>query len=837
MTDKKALVLLVVIMAATALIVGAVCIGSLYAAEMKGHRHELVAAAREQASALAVSAIEADDGDVARDPALYRHLGQSGRVIVGRLSDDALVLRAATQAPAKAARRPLVEGSPLGSLMRRALGGESGSAIVMDGAGERVLAAHEPAVANALGVVAIMDLSEIRAPFIDATAIAGGATALLIAASAFAFFAIGKPLLARGRQRDDRYRELFENMRTGAAVFGGTGKGGDIVFKDFNRGAERIDDVERSEVIGRTLGEVFPGAGEHGLIDALRRVGRTGAPEHFPVVYYRDDRRAGWREGDIYRLPSGDIVLLYEDVSERQRAEEALRDSEARWRAIIEMQSVAIVIVDSQHKIRFVNRAAEALFAKNSRELIGVEFGFPVVQNGIAEIEIIRPSRPIAYVEMRATPMRWAGEDQFLLMLQDISTHRRAEGDLRKLFQGVEQSPVSVVITDINGTIEYVNPKFTDVTGYTYPEVVGKNPRVLKSGHTLPEQYAELWQTISKGDVWRGEFHNKRKNGEVFWELAAIAPVRDVRGKITHYVAVKEDITERKATEERLRRSQRLELVGQLTGGIAHDFNNVLAIILGNLELLQEKGAGDDEDRELVADALWSAERGAELIHRLLAFARRQRLHPKVVDLNHVVGEMTDLLRRTLGERIEVVENLAPEIWSTMIDPGQLESALLNLVVNARDAMPDGGKVTIVTANAVLDSPDAVPSQDWTPGEYASVAVSDTGTGMAAETAERIFEPFFTTKKFGRGSGLGLSMVYGFVRQSGGHVTVESEIGRGTTIRLFLPKATSGEKTASQGAGATQPVSLAQLAGEARAGHNPLDRTADHGHLKDSKSW
>ncbi|HRK96622.1 MAG TPA: PAS domain S-box protein, partial [Rhodospirillales bacterium] len=615
---------------------------------------------------------------------------------------------------------------------------------------------------------------------------------LVIGASAFLVLAIGGPILARGRQGDTRFRHLFENMRMGAAVFSAVGQGQDFVFTDFNRGAERIDDLERSAVIGRRLTEVFPAVHSSGLLDTLRRVARTGTPEHFPVVYYRDDKRAGWREGYIYRLPSGEVVCLYEDVSERQRAEEALRESEARWRSIIEMQSVAIIVVDAEHKIRYVNKAAEALFAKDGRELQGAEFGFPVVQGEVADIEIIRPNRTIAYAEMRATPMRWAGQDQFLLMLRDVSAHKRAEGDLRKLFQGVEQSPVSVVITDVEGNIEYVNPKFTEVTGYTYPEVMGKNPRVLKSGHTQPGDYADLWRTIRAGDVWRGEFHNRRKNGELFWELAAIAPVRDARGKITHFVAVKEDITERKATEERLRRSQRLELIGQLTGGIAHDFNNVLAIILGNLQLLQEKGKGDEEDRELIADALWSAERGAELIHRLLAFARRQRLHPKVADLNRIVGEMTHLLRRTLGETIEIRERFATELWPTLIDRGQLEHALLNLVVNARDAMPKGGTVTIATSNEVLGSEFARKNQEVVPGNYVCVAVTDTGTGMPADVLERIFEPFFTTKKFGRGNGLGLSMVYGFVRQSGGHVAVESEPGRGTTVRLFLPKAGAG---------------------------------------------
>jgi signal transduction histidine kinase/CheY-like chemotaxis protein len=289
--------------------------------------------------------------------------------------------------------------------------------------------------------------------------------------------------------------------------------------------------------------------------------------------------------------------------------------------------------------------------------------------------------------------------------------------------------------------------------------------------------------------VWRGEFMNRRKTGETFWELASIAPVKDAHGKIINYVAVKEDISERKATEERLRHSQRMETIGQLTGGIAHDFNNLLAIILGNLQLLEERRGHDRESRELITDAIWSTERGAQLTHRLLAFARRQRLNPKVTDLNHIVEEMAGLLRRTLGERIEIRELLAAGVWHTMIDRGQLESALLNLVVNARDAMPTGGVLTIATETAELPRDLGNTGEDVTPGEYVVLAVGDTGVGMPPEVLERIFEPFFTTKKFGEGSGLGLSMVYGFVRQSGGTITVDSTVGRGTQVRLYLPRA------------------------------------------------
>jgi PAS domain S-box-containing protein len=390
---------------------------------------------------------------------------------------------------------------------------------------------------------------------------------------------------------------------------------------------------------------------------------------------------------------------------------------------------------------------------------------------------------------MQSIPMPWDGEQQFLLFIKDVSAHRRTEGDLRKLFQAIEQSPVSVVITDLQGRIEYVNPKFTEASGYTYSEVVGKTPAILKSGYMSAEEYSTLWKSIGSGLVWRGEFQNRKKSGDLFWEMASIAPVRDVHGRVTHYVCVKEDITERKATEDRLREAHKLQAIGELTGGIAHDFNNLLAIILGNLQLLEEEMADDDEKRELVSDAMWSAQRGAELVDRLLAFARRQRLNPKITDLNHVVREMTDLLRRTLGENIEIREVLTPTLVKTMIDQGQFQNVLLNLTVNARDAMPEGGVLTITSENVRLAADEIGDKHDAKPGDYAVISVKDTGVGMPADVMERIFEPFFTTKGFGKGSGLGLSMVYGFVSQSGGHVSVDSKVGCGTTIKLFLPKA------------------------------------------------
>lgn len=649
--------------------------------------------------------------------------------------------------------------------------------------------------AGAIAVGALYSLEQEAgsgAPFVGAGRDALLLLGLPLVAAVVAAAMLGWALLRHGEADRGRSRELIDRMRTAVVVVSPTDDA--FLVADINPAGERMGGVRRHEVVGRDLRAALPQLCSPRLIDAVSRVARTGGARQLPATAAEEEAGGeAWREFSCHRLANGDVVIAADDVSDRCRAEEALQESEARWRLIMEMHEQAIVILDPRLDIRFVNRAAETLFAKPSHDLIGAPFGYPLVAREMAEIEILHPQHGVAYAEMRMLPMRWASEEQYVVFLRDVSTHRRTEGDLRKLFQAIEQSPSSVVITDVEGRIEYVNPKFSETTGYTYAEVVGKNPRVLKSGATPSEGYRSLWETIAAGQVWRGEFHNRRKNGECFWELAAIAPVRDVRGNITHYVAVKEDISERKATEERLRHSQKMETIGQLTGGLAHDFNNLLAIIIGNLQLLEEHTDIDPQCRELIADALWSAERGAQLTHRLLAFARRQRLNPTRTDLNGIVGEMTDLLRRTIGEKVRIIEDFAPNLWETMVDRSQLESSLLNLVVNARDAMAGGGVLKIGTANVQLPHDPAATEDDTQPGDYVLLEVVDTGEGMPPEVLERIFEPFFTTKKLGEGSGLGLSMVYGFVRQSGGQILVDSAPGDGTSVRLYLPRAADAD--------------------------------------------
>ena len=353
---------------------------------------------------------------------------------------------------------------------------------------------------------------------------------------------------------------------------------------------------------------------------------------------------------------------------------------------------------------------------------------------------------------------------------QRESERKQAQEQLSKLFQAVEQSPATVIIADTDGNIEYVNPKFTQLTGYTFEEVIGKNPRILNSGETPLEEYKLLWETITSGREWRGEFHNKKKNDEFYWESASISPIRNSKGDITHFLGVKEDITERKKAEkematleEQLRQSQKMEAIGRLAGGVAHDFNNSLTVIKGYSQLSLIGLKKDDPLRPDIEEIQKAAERAANLTRQLLAFSRRQILDMKVLDLNNILRDLDKMLRRIIGEDIELVTLFTEDLGTVKTDPGQMEQVIVNLAVNARDAMPNGGKLTIETANVILDQEYASKHIAVKPGHYIMLSVSDTGCGMTPEVRDRVFEPFFTTKEKGKGTGLGLSTVYGIV--------------------------------------------------------------------------
>ncbi len=373
--------------------------------------------------------------------------------------------------------------------------------------------------------------------------------------------------------------------------------------------------------------------------------------------------------------------------------------------------------------------------------------------------------------------------DQLSLTL----AHARRTVEQQRLTIAVEQLTENVVITDANGSIIYVNPAFEASTGYTREEAMGRNPRLLKSDVQDPSVHQELWQTISSGRVWKGRLINRKKDGETYTVDVTVTPVRDDNDTIANYVAVQRDVSHELQLEDQYRRSQKMEAIGQLTAGIAHDFNNLLTAINGFAELLEMQMSTEDPLQQYAVKILESGERAADLVSQLLAFARKQVVCPRVLNLNDVVRRMNAMLHRIIGEHIELKTVLDPKLCAVEMDPSQIEQLVVNLVVNARDAMPQGGCLTLETADLVLDEEYVAEQVEVTPGRYVVLSVADTGVGMPPEVLARIFEPFFTTKEVGKGTGLGLSTVFGIVKQNSGHITVYSEVGQGTLFRIYLP--------------------------------------------------
>jgi PAS domain S-box-containing protein len=365
--------------------------------------------------------------------------------------------------------------------------------------------------------------------------------------------------------------------------------------------------------------------------------------------------------------------------------------------------------------------------------------------------------------------------------------HARLVRGHRRLITAVEQIAEGVLITDTLGTILYANPAFEQITGYSQAEVAGQDSRILANG-VLGTHYEEAWATISAGKAWHGRLANRRRNGTLYRADVTVSPVRDEGGKIVNYVALQRDVTHELELEEQYQRAQRMEVVGRLTAGIAHDFNNLLTAINGFAELARMQAEPDGEVRELLDKVLDAGRRAAGLVRQLLAFSRKQIIEPQTLDLNDVVGDMGKMLQHIIGEDIRLGTRLAPDLWPVVADPAQIEQVIVNLAVNARDAMPHGGELTIETDSVTLDDGYVASHLGVKPGDYVLVAVSDTGVGMSREVQAHIFEPFFTTKESGKGTGLGLATAYGIIKQGGGDIQVYSEEGVGTTFKIYLPR-------------------------------------------------
>jgi len=501
------------------------------------------------------------------------------------------------------------------------------------------------------------------------------------------------------------------------------------------------------------------------------------------------------------------FISIINDISERKQAM-------ARYQSLVEQSNDAIYLL-FQNKFELINRRFTELFGYTLDECNQTDFNFfhliapesrkdiqtrmQAVERGedvpsLYEFTAVSKDGRRIICETSVSYIDYEGGKATQGVIRDITERRKAEEEIRKLSQAVEQSPASVVITDPDGNIEYVNPAFTKISGYSSAEAIGQNPRILKSGQTSMDTYVELWATIKTGKIWTGEFVNMKKDGSLYWEKAIISPIFNPNGQITHFLAIKDDVTQTKQLEEQFRQAQKMEAVGQLAGGVAHDFNNLLTIINGYCELALAKMGRDDPVFEKLQQIKEAGYRAGSLTRQLLAFSRKQIMKPEILNLNLLLKNMEKMLRRLIGEDIDFITIFTENLGLIKADAGQIEQVVLNLAINARDAMPDGGTITIETMNVELSPEYVALHKEAEAGWFAMLAVSDTGVGMEPEITEHIFEPFFTTKERGRGTGLGLSTVYGIVKQSGGSIWVYSEPGKGTTFKIYFPLIEEFEK-------------------------------------------
>lgn len=404
-------------------------------------------------------------------------------------------------------------------------------------------------------------------------------------------------------------------------------------------------------------------------------------------------------------------------------------------------------------------------------------------------ISEIHNSKTGKWYDCRDQAIRWSdGRMVRMAIATDITDRKKTEENLRLQSAALHAAASAIVITDKNGTIEWVNPAFVALTGYSTEEAIGKNPRELvKSGVHEQSLYKELWDTLLAGEVWRGEMTNRHKDGTYYPEGQTITPVKDAKGKITHFIAIKRDLTEQRKLEAQLQHAQKMESIGTLAGGIAHDFNNILTTIIGYGTFALLKMAPDDPNRLHIQHMLEASDRAAHLTKDLLLFSRKQVFNKKPLELNLVVTKVEKFLKRVIGEDIEFKTIPLQSPLPVLADDYQLEQVLMNLVTNARDAMPNGGTLTVTTAQVLLNEKFIASQNFGKPGPYALITVTDTGSGMEEATRLRIFEPFFTTKEVGKGTGLGLAVAYGIIQQHDGYINVYSEPGTGTTFRIYLP--------------------------------------------------
>jgi PAS domain S-box-containing protein len=530
-----------------------------------------------------------------------------------------------------------------------------------------------------------------------------------------------------------------------------------------------------------------------------------------------------WYRCEETKTSNGGTVAIRADITDHKAIELSLKESEEGYRNLTEGSFQGICIISPERKPLYVNQAYAEIFGYDSPDdILALEstagLAAPYDRDRLAnyrkerlhgnfaptfyEYDGIRRDGAIVHLQAISRPVTWKGRKAVQVTLLNITERKQAERALReseiRLRAIVDNSPWLITLKDKSKNYLVVNEAYARSMNVSVDEVIGKNASDIASPEYASQVGAYDDEVIQSRQMVTFERDIVLPDGSREVRSVNKYPALDADGQVLGVATIAIDITERKEAEAKrqelensLRQAQKMEVVGQLTGGVAHDFNNLLGIIIGNLDFLEEALRDKPDLHALIEPAIQAALSGAALNRQLLSFSRQQSLSPKVMNLNDHASGMLSMLRRTLGETIEIRTALTDELWLAKVDGHYLESALLNLAVNSRDAMPDGGSLTIATYNFHLDESTTAAWGELGSGDYVVLSITDTGVGIPPEILERVFEPFFTTKAVGQGSGLGLSMVFGFAKQSGGHVTIDSTVNEGTTVRLYLPRAAS----------------------------------------------
>ncbi len=624
---------------------------------------------------------------------------------------------------------------------------------------------------------------------------------------------------------------VFDVVDVGLIVVDGEG-----LVRAWNAWLAETSGIVREKAVGRRLEDIFPRLAVGRLVGAVGQALETGASSILTQSLHGSIFPLKTRAGRelLHNVtvsplpgPSARCLVQISDVTVAVERDRVLRERQnARYDAVVDSAPDAILTLDTKGLIQMANPAAARQFGYPASDLVGQPITVLFHQEAWLEawrellagtrldrpvdLEARRRDGSISYVEMSAS--RWSSESRVFVtaILRDVNERRAAEDALLKLNQTLERrvaertadrdriwrlSTDIMLVARLDGEILDTNPAGEHLLGRAAAKLYNRSLSHFVVPEDLPILDAALRELARNAAPRLFEVRMLHRTGAprtVAWSAVAVDDLLQAVGR--DVTAGREAEAALRQTEEALRQSQKMEAIGQLTGGIAHDFNNLLTGIIGAIEMVRRRLASGKHDdiEKFMAAAVTSANRAAALTHRLLAFARRQPLDPQPLDVNGLVQSIEDMLRRTLGEQVQLKTVLGDGVWAALTDANQLENAILNLAINGRDAMPEGGRLTIATSNVGV-LPDDSRADETEPGDYTMISVTDTGTGMSPETAAKAFEPFFTTKPIGQGTGLGLSMIYGFAKQSRGHVRLESTLGEGTTISLILPRHRGGQ--------------------------------------------